>query len=294
MIAAASTSEKPVFTVFDVGSDLEESLGRLAAAGIPNYGSGERAAAALNALRRYDGLREQQGRKPAEFPLETPEPRGEARPLPEPEAMRLLNDLGVPSPPFLTARSAEEAAERAGELGFPVVMKVVSPEIIHKSDAGGVILNIENAGDAGAAFDRLRKIAGAHTFNGVIMYPMVHFDRELILGISRDPDFGPVVAFGLGGIYTEVFKDLVFRPAPVDLPEALEMIRSIRSFPILEGIRGKAAADIEGLGIVLSNFSRLPFLYPGIVEADINPVVFSPGGIYALDARIVTVQTKEE
>jgi acyl-CoA synthetase (NDP forming) len=229
-----------------------------------------------------------------EVPAETPEPRGEAGTISEPEAMRLLNDQGIPSPPFLTACSREEAVERAIELGFPVVMKVVSPGIIHKSDAGGVILNIKNTGDINAAFERLRKIAGENIFNGVIIYPMISFDRELILGISRDPDFGPVAAFGMGGIYTEVFKDVVFRPAPIDVPEALEMIRSIRSFPILAGTRGKTAVDIERLGEILSKFSLLPFLYPEIIEADINPVVISPGGIYALDARIVTVKAKKE
>jgi acetyltransferase len=294
IIAAAARSEKPVFSVFDVGSDLAESLDRLAAADIPTYRSGERAATALKALERYEALGEKRRRKGAEIPAERPALRGEAGTLPEPEAMRLLNDHGIPSPPFLSAGSAEEAAERAGELGFPVVMKIVSPGIIHKSDAGGVILNIENAGDARAAFNRLREIAGKNIFNGVIIYPRVQFDRELILGISRDQDFGPVAAFGMGGIYTEVFQDVVFRPAPVDIPEALDMIRSIRSFPILAGSRGKAAADIDRLGAMLSNFSRLPFLYPEIVEADINPVVISPGGIYALDARIVTEKAKEE
>lgn len=294
IIAAADESEKPVFSVFDVGCDLAESLDKLGAAGIPVYTSGERAATALNAIRCYASLREKGRRKPVEVPAETPEPRGEAGPLPEPEAMRLLNDQGIPSPPFLTACSGEEAAERAAELGFPVVMKVVSPGIIHKSDAGGVILDIKNTGDANAAFNRLRNIAGENIFNGVIIYPMISFDRELILGISRDPDFGPVAAFGMGGIYTEVFRDVVFRPAPVDVPEALEMIRSIRSFPILAGTRGKAAADIERLGEILSKFSLLPFLYPEIVEADINPVAISPKGIYALDARIVTVKAKKE
>jgi acetyltransferase len=286
IIRAAEKSGKPVFSVFDVGSDLAESLDRLAAAGIPNYGSGERAVTALNALGRY-GARKGKG---PQAPADVKVPKGEAGTIPEPEAMKLLQEEGIPAPPFLTACSAGEAAGGAEKLGFPVVMKVVSPEIIHKSDAGGVILNIRNTEEALRAFNRLQEIARGKRFRGVIIYPMLSFDREIILGISRDPDFGPVVAFGLGGIYTEVFRDISFRVAPIDVPEALEMIRSIKSFPILAGIRGKAAVDIERLGTILSNFSRLPFLHPEIVEADINPVVISPGGIYALDARIVTVK----
>jgi acetyltransferase len=290
IIRAAERSVKPVFSVFDVGSDLAESLDKLAAAGIPNYAGGERAVMALKALASYEAYKERGLRGPAEVFAKIPAPKGEAGTIPEPEAMKLLQEEGIPAPPFLTACSAGEAAGCAEKLGFPVVMKVVSPEIIHKSDAGGVILNVRNAEEAAGAFDRLREVARDKTFHGVIIYPMLSFDREIILGISRDPDFGPVVAFGLGGIYTEVFRDISFRVAPIDVPEALEMIRSIRSFPILAGIRGKGAADIEGLGTILSNFSRLPLRHPEIVEADINPVAISPGGIYALDARIVTVK----
>ncbi|MDR1948159.1 MAG: acetate--CoA ligase family protein [Spirochaetaceae bacterium] len=311
---AAEKSGKPVFTVFDVGSDLEESRELLAASHIPNYASGERAAAALNALYRYGILHTKPGSSKPDLPLAPPEgipSRGSAGAnaaaeritgagtesitgagqaggvLPEPEAMRLLNSIGVPSPVFKTAASAEEAARLAGEIGFPVAIKVVSPRIIHKSDSGGVVLNVKDAEDAVKAFQHLEGIAAGKIFNGVIIYPMVKVDREVIMGITKDNTFGPVVAFGLGGIYTEILKDVVFRVAPIDTDTAEEMIRSIRSFGILSGSRGKGPVNIEKLASILSNFSALPLKYTEVVEGDINPLSVSAEAVYALDARIV-------
>jgi acetyltransferase len=300
IIGGAKKSNKPVFAVFDVGSDLSESLARLEAAGIPNYPSGERAAAALNGLSRYNTLRTKL-RREEERPVRprgyAGEVSGEAAghagengadgyPLPEPEGMSLLNLQGIPSPKFGTAASAEEAVQVCGRIGYPGVMKIISPRIIHKSDAGGVILNIKNAGESKTAFAQLAEIGKGKDFKGVIIYPMIEVDREVILGLTRDTNFGPVVAFGLGGIYTEVFKDLVFRIAPISEGEAEEMIREIKSFKILEGSRGKGPIDINRLAKIISDFSRMPFQYPEIIEADINPLAVSPDRIYALDARI--------
>jgi acyl-CoA synthetase (NDP forming) len=204
--------------------------------------------------------------------------------------MQLLHDHGIPSPVFETPRSEDEVAAACDRIGYPLVMKVISPQIIHKSDVGGVMLNITRADEGLRAFEKLREIAKDKEFKGVIIYPMVRFDSEVIMGLTRDINFGPVVAFGLGGIYTEVFKDLVFRVAPIDTDTAAEMIRSIKSFPILAGSRGKKPADIEKLAGILSNFSYLPFKHPEIIEADINPLSVSGETIYALDARIITAR----
>jgi acyl-CoA synthetase (NDP forming) len=151
-------------------------------------------------------------------------------------------------------------------------MKVVSPDIPHKSDQGGVILDINNLEEVKIAFDRISRSAKGKKFQGVVIYPMVRDAREVLIGLSCDPQFGPVVAFGLGGIFTETFKDISLRVAPITRNEALEMIREIRGYSLLTGQRGELSYDIAAVADLLVLFSQLPFCYPEVGEIDLNPV----------------------
>ena len=176
------------------------------------------------------------------------------------------------------------AAARDTEL----VMKVVSPQIIHKSDVGGVILHISTPEQAGEAFDRLEKIGEGKDFRGAILCPMLREQgSEVILGLTRDSQFGPVVAFGMGGIYTEVLKDVTFRVAPVSEETAREMIGEIKMYPLLKGVRGESGCDLDALAKAIAAFSELPFRYPDLEEADLNPIFLYEDGLCAVDARIL-------
>ncbi len=201
--------------------------------------------------------------------------------------MAWLKENGIPTPEFRFAVNVEQAVRGCREIGYPVVMKVVSPDILHKSEWGGVALDIREEAAATAAFDAIRRSAAGKDFRGVMIYPMVRDAQEVLMGITRDPQFGPVVAFGLGGIYTEVLRDISLRVAPVDRVEAEAMIREIRSFPILEGVRGQAPRDLDALAETLVNFSRLPFRYPEIAEIDLNPVFVFSTGLVAGDVRVI-------
>jgi len=198
-----------------------------------------------------------------------------------------LRENGVPTPEFRFATNQKEAVRGCREIGYPVVMKVVSPEILHKSDVGGVIVNIGDDQAAMDAFEAIRRAAEGYDLRGVIIYPLIRDAQEVLLGLSRDPQFGPVVAFGLGGIYTEVWRDVSLRVAPVNRAEAEQMIREIKSFPLLEGVRGQAGRDLDALADLLVKFSQLPFRYPGIGEVDLNPVFLLAEGLVVGDVRVI-------
>jgi acyl-CoA synthetase (NDP forming) len=169
-------------------------------------------------------------------------------------------------------------------------MKIVSPEILHKSDVGGVILDVDDDEEARHAFGQLASVGSGRDFRGAVIYPMVEGAQEVLLGLSRDPQFGPVVAFALGGIYAEIWEDVALRVAPIGRDDAEEMIREITSYPLLEGVRGEPPRDLGALAEVLTRFSRLPFQYPQLQELDLNPVfVFKKGeGVLVGDVRVIT------
>jgi acyl-CoA synthetase (NDP forming) len=205
----------------------------------------------------------------------------------EHEAMAWLRENGIPVPDLNFSATADEALRGCREIGYPVVMKVVSPDILHKSDVGGVVLDIRDQDAAAAAFESLRQVATDKGFRGVIVYPMVHDAQEVLLGLSRDPQFGPVVAFGLGGIYTEVWRDISLRVAPIGRAEAWDMIRQVKSFPLLQGVRGQAPRDLAALADILVTFSQLPFRYSDIGEIDLNPVFLFSDGLVVGDVRVI-------
>ncbi|MBU0702293.1 MAG: acetate--CoA ligase family protein, partial [Chloroflexi bacterium] len=175
----------------------------------------------------------------------------------------------------------------------PVVMKIASPDILHKTDVGGVKLNLRSPNDVRDAFDLMVYRAGRYVPDaniwGCQVQQMVQGGREVLLGMSRDPQFGPLVAFGLGGIYVEALKDVAFRVAPFSRQEADEMIHEIRSYPLLEGVRGEAPSDHEAMVEALLRISQLVTDFPEIVELDVNPLmVFEEGrGAMAIDMRLV-------
>lgn len=282
---AAEAAQKPIVSTIQVGSDMEESIDFLKEHNLPNFVTGERAMKVLARMAEYAEYKARVT-KPIEVPAKKGCLPGDGSVL-EPDGMALLRENGIPVPEFRFASNRQKAIEDARELGYPVVMKVVSPQILHKSDCGGVVLNITDDQGAEKAFDQIKQAAQGQDFRGVVIYPMLRGGREVILGLTRDGQFGPVIAFGLGGIYTEVLKDIVLRVAPVDQAGAEEMIRSIRTYPVLKGIRGQEPADLDALAEAIVNFSRLPFLYPDIEEADLNPVFVFPKGILVGDVRLV-------
>jgi acyl-CoA synthetase (NDP forming) len=172
-------------------------------------------------------------------------------------------------------------------------MKISSPDILHKSDIGGVKLGIRDPGEARDAYElieyRARKYSREARIWGVLVQEQVRKGREVLVGVSRDPQFGPLIAFGLGGIYVEALKDVAFRLAPVSRQEAAEQVRSIRAFPILRGVRGEPPADIATAEEIILRVAQLVTDFPEIVEMDINPlVVYNQGeGAIVLDARII-------
>ena len=279
---AAEQADTPIVAAFLPHQIVSEAVDYLQERSIPNFSTGERAVAALAGMSKFASL---QICKPAS--PNSPIPQFPNLPTLEPQAMVWLRENGVPTPEFRFATDQKEAVRGCREIGYPVVMKVVSPEILHKSDVGGVIVNIGDDQAAMDAFEAIRRAAEGYDLRGVIIYPLIRDAQEVLLGLSRDPQFGPVVAFGLGGIYTEVWRDVSLRVAPVNRAEAEQMIREIKSFPLLEGVRGQAGRDLDALADLLVKFSQLPFRYPGIGEVDLNPVFLLAEGLVVGDVRVI-------
>ena len=213
------------------------------------------------------------------------------RSLLEPEAYAILAAYDIPVLDYRLATSSEEAVTMAVEVGFPAVMKIVSPDVIHKSDAGGVKLNIsDGAAAAGSYDDIIQAVGGAvpkAVIEGVLIAPMISGGVEVIMGMLRDPQFGPAVMFGLGGIFVEILKDVVFEIAPVERAAAERMIKSIKGYPLLAGARGSQPCHLESLIDIVTGLSRLALELPEIKEIDLNPVLATPERSFCLDARLL-------
>lgn len=211
--------------------------------------------------------------------------------LVEPEAIAVLRQYGIPYPEHGVARDAEEAVQVAGQLGYPVVLKVVSPEIPHKSDVGGVAVGLDGAEAVRTGFrrmlDRVQSRMPAARLTGVLVCREAPPGLEAIVGAIDDPVFGPTTMFGLGGIFAEVLKDVSFRIAPLTRLDAAEMIREIRGYSLLKGARGQTACDVDALADLLLSVSRMVTERPEIKELDLNPVRLYEKGLLALDARVM-------
>ncbi len=297
----ARQTEKPVLGCFMGEARIQAGIEVLRQYQVPNYPFPERAAAALAAMVAYRRERERTVRQPERFEVDVEavrrvldQARSEGRvSIGDAEARAILEAYGFPVPPSRLAATPEEAIAAADEMGYPVVLKVASPDILHKTDVGGVRLNLRSPDDVRDAFDLIvyranRYVPGARIW-GCLVQKMVPPGREVLIGMSRDPQFGPLVAFGLGGIYVEALKDVVFRVAPFSRMEAEEMIREIRSYALLEGMRGEPPADHAAIVDALCRVGQLVTDFPDIVELDVNPLmVFDEGrGAVALDMRLV-------
>jgi acyl-CoA synthetase (NDP forming) len=293
-IAAAAKDPaggKPVAAVFMAGEMVATGARLLAERGVPLFPTGERAGAALAGLSRYASIRRRINRSYRAQPAVSAAlrtrllPFGE--PVLEPELVEFLNSLDFPLPPAKFAATPEEAEAAAAGLGFPLVMKVVSPRVLHKSDRGGVLLDIRSAEQARQAFLELRKVFAGLDFRGAMLYTQLQQQIELILGVKRDSQFGPVVLLGAGGVLTEMIRDVSVRIAPLDREEADEMIDELTVRPLLEGFRGRPRADRAALAGLIVRTSELACVYPEIQELDFNPLFAGPEGCVIGDARLL-------
>lgn len=209
----------------------------------------------------------------------------------EPEAKNICMEYNIPVTLFEVAKNEEKAVELSEQIGFPVVLKVVSPDIIHKSDVGGVIINLKTQAEVRIAyrkiFKKIKKFSPQAKIVGILVQKMAPQSTEVIVGAVKDPQFGQTLMFGLGGIFVELLKDVTFRVAPITREDASEMIKKVKAFPLLNGYRNMPPADLNAIINVLLNASRLVMDYPEIKELDLNPVMAYETGAMTVDARII-------
>jgi acyl-CoA synthetase (NDP forming) len=294
--------EKPVISVLMGRAGLPQGKSELLACGVPAYVFPESAARAVGALiRQSDWARRPSLAIPGSDELMTSpdcvrqiiakaRSRGE-RKLDESEALHVLRAYGIPTVAEKLATSADEAAAFAREMGWPVVLKIVSPQVIHKSDVGGVRLSLGSEVEVIDAYrdivESVRRAMPHATISGVLVQKQVVPGRELIAGITRQPGFGTLVMVGLGGVFVEVLRDVTFRLAPIHALDATEMLSELRGAAILDAVRGQPAADHQAVTDILVRLARLGADFPEIDELDINPVVASAAGAVAVDARVL-------
>ena len=211
--------------------------------------------------------------------------------LTEVESKQLLSEAGIQTNTTALARSKDEAVKLSRDIGLPAVLKIASQDVVHKSDAGGVKIGLTSEEEVAAAYDEiLTSITAAFPaarIDGVSVQAMARPGVEVIMGVSRDPQFGPVLMFGLGGILVEVLKDVAFRVVPLIQRDASQMIREIKGYPILEGHRGQEPADVAALEQSLLTLSQFVDARPEITELDLNPIIAHRQGLTVVDARIV-------
>jgi acyl-CoA synthetase (NDP forming) len=209
----------------------------------------------------------------------------------ETEAKAVCMEYGIPVTKFELAKSEEEAVKFAGAIGFPTVMKIVSQDIIHKSDVGGVIVGLKNADDIRRGYKQILQNVKKHDpkarIAGVLVQEMAPASTEVIVGATKDPQFGPAIMFGLGGVFVEVLKDVTFRIAPITEDDAREMIGEVKAYPLLKGYRNTPPVDIDAITKILLNTSRLVTDHMEIKELDLNPIIVYEKGAKAVDARII-------
>jgi acetyltransferase len=291
--------EKPVMTSFMGKKSIESASRILMENNIPNYEYPEEAVAAYHAMYRYHAWIK---RPPKTFTnmnvrkngvtaiFEKVKKENRDR-FTDEEIHEVLKTYGFRQPKGLFARTSEEAVAAAKRIGYPVVMKIMSPQVVHKSDIGGVRKNLNKKKDIENAFfeitTHVRNIMPAATIYGVLIQEMISPGKEVIIGITKDPQFGHMIMFGLGGIYVEVLRDISFRIVPLSNEDVHEMVREIKTFPLLRGVRGEAETDIGAIEQALLSFNQLAMDFPQIIEADINPLLAHTRGkgVIAIDAR---------
>jgi acyl-CoA synthetase (NDP forming) len=301
LAALVREKQKPVFVHTSFASEPIKALDLLKAGGVPVFASSERTARCLSALMKF-GLNRQRFAAMQLIeagPKEKPEvkaifkrARDQKRTgLLETESRELLQGYAIALPPAEFVRSSEEAVAASIRLGFPLAMKVVSPDIVHKSDAGGVKLNLKGEKEVARAFGEIVEKASTVTSRervlGTMLAPMAPPGQECIVGMIRDAQFGPVIMFGLGGVFVEVLKDVAFRVAPMTEQDTDEMIREIKGYRLLTGVRGEKAKDIGAIRAILTKLNAVAIDNPEIQEIDLNPVIVHEKGVSIVDSRII-------
>jgi acetyltransferase len=299
--AKTAVADKPILAVFMGGGAVEDASRLLVENGVPCFDFPEKAIQTISVMYTYKRFLSQSATEPATFDdVDKDRVKGiiaSAREdgrvvLLSTEAADVVGAYGMSAPANRLVDNAEEAVKAAEELGYPIVLRIVSPDILHKTDIGGVALNLNSPEEIRQAFDRI--ITSVSMFMpkariyGVMVYHMVPKGMEMIIGMSQDVQFGPLIMFGLGGIYVNFLKDVSFRLAPLSEPEARGMMEETKAYTLLKGIRGEEASDIEALRDMLLRVSQLVMDFPEIVEMDINPVIVygERKGCYALDVKI--------
>jgi acetyltransferase len=305
-IAANLRGNKPVLVSFMGGQNVMPGREQLAAANLPDYPAPERAVAALKAMFEYARWRNRPVRLVTRFRVNrrrveriiTRRLRSGRYQIGEVKGKNILQAYGFQIPTGRLAASAEEAIEIANQIGYPVAMKIVSPDVVHKTDLGGVRLNVPNLEAVRDYFDlmmlRIGQRAPEAMIEGIYIEKMLDPGLEVIIGMSRDPQFGPMLMFGLGGIFVEVMKDVTFHLAPITEEEAMQMLKSTRSYEILQGKRGQRGVDLLAIANGLQRISQLTTDFPQITELDINPFIVGETGSapWVADVRI-TLQPLE-
>ncbi len=299
-IVAHLDENMPVLAAFLGGGDIMPSRQELAAAGLPVYDSPERAVTALKAMHEYGVWQRRPARQVVRFPVNRRRveriiyrrQRTDRLRLGEVKSKDILKAYGFQILEGRLTTSPEEAMEIARFIGFPVALKVISPSIIHKSDLGGVRLNLNSAQEVADAFDlmmlRINKLAPNAIIGGIYVEKMAEKGLEVIIGMTRDPQFGPMLMFGLGGIFVEVMKDVTFHLAPITENEAAQMLQSTRSYELLQGKRGLKEVDMHAIAVALQRISQLTTDFPQILDLEINPLIVGEMGNepVVVDARM--------
>jgi len=289
-IVAHLDDTTPVLAAFLGGSDIMPPRKELAAAGLPFYDSPERAVGALKAMHEYGVWKNRPARHVVRFPVNrrrvertiARRQRTNRLRLGEVKSKDILKAYGFHILEGRLTSTPEEAVEIARFIGFPVALKIISPSIVHKSDLGGVRLNLGSAQEVADAFDlmmlRINKHAPNAIIGGIYVEKMAEKGLEVIIGMTRDPQFGPMLMFGLGGIFVEVMKDVTFHLAPITENEAVQMLQSTRSYELLQGKRGLKEFDIHAIAVALQRISQLTTDFPQILDLEINPLIVGEVG----------------
>jgi len=215
----------------------------------------------------------------------------ERKSLLETEAKTICIEYGIPVTKFELAKNEDEAVKFAKAIGFPTVLKIVSPDIIHKSDVGGVIIGLKDGDEVRQSYNLILQNVKKHDpkarIVGILVQEMAPSSTEVIVGAIKDPQFGPAIMFGLGGVFVEVLKDVTFRVAPITGDDACEMISEVKAYPLLKGYRNTPPVDIDAITKILLSISKLVTDHVEIKELDLNPVIVYERGAKTVDARII-------
>ncbi len=301
ILDAKATSDKAIVACLFGLTDLSREVTFLEDQGVPTFTFPEEAVEGLSSLARYHAWRSRPRTPARSFPVDRAAVVADLAAarnagtvvLPEYSGRSLLAAYGIGFPKVARVKSVEDAVRTADGIGYPVVLKVASPDISHKTDVGGVAVGISDSAMLRSEWDRMvgsvKTAAPNARIEGFEIEEQILHGKEVLVGLQRDPDFGPIVVFGIGGIYVEVLRDVTFRLAPISPLSAKRMVESIKAFPLLTGVRGEAPSDLAALEEAIERVSQLAVDLPEVVELDLNPLIVRPvgKGVVAVDARVV-------